>query len=1133
MDTEHLQTPSTFPVFLHPRDEQANALRAGAVRISSSDGHSFLLQQGNTHCEALLTEAPQNQKLTHAWQSKQYLLAHLKQSPISELDLELNVTPFVSESRCPDILYVKLSGELPKKLLENGSREQAASRLKDDLFLTIEGRRYLCIQPYQSRDKYAGGLDDQSATDDIGLQRFSIVSNHYTVRVCLKEASGIPYYEAYRCRPVAGFPHGLTYLQEVKDLVFSDKTDGLSTIVRASLDRLNARHEGYLKQWEKYRNKAGDMALAKGRKFLAKIQSYECNGEDYQLNLPLSVQQGMEAGAEVCVWSQLPAYLMDEHITKGWAELCIDCGEPDSNQQCILRGRIQKIQGQGDQVAVFLRSETIQEKESWPEQTWLSTDISMDLTQLQRQRKAYDAIYNGHSANCFLAHLIEEDSDYAARPLRQRIPAESPFVHQKLFKGRELTTTQKEAVELALNTPDIVLIQGPPGTGKTTVVTAILERLNELQDKSAPQAGDVLVTSFQHDAVENIIERLSINSLPTIKFGKKRTEEEDMHSAYFIDKLVGSWAEDVATKLKEKHPFLAEQLPGQELHRLRQSYTLAPGPEAAVRLLHCVLAQPHSPAPALEERIRDLLSKLHHHETKNHAEILSAVYSLRTDERAWSDDGRNRMRELRRRLEESQKDDWDSEVDSLLQKLKYAETKTAFTPVFQRELVALKQDCLRHYIPEAQFRRAKPNAEVLALVQEFEEQCMAEENGYEGGMDSVVREFYSTLVNNPDSIRDAIESYNFVYAATNQQTLGIDIITRKLRAAQKVDGSVVRQTCDKERGGFIPPLFYSTVIVDEAAKSAPPDLMIPMALAKNRIILVGDHRQLPHMIDEEICKELESDHALNVTESIRSALQESMFEHMKKRLEALEKKDGIKRTITLDRQYRTHSVLGNLVSKYFYDSHGEGYTSPLAADKFVHNLPNTGNAPCVWVDVSREQGTCARDAAASLYRQAEAFRVAQLLKQWMDSDEGAKLTFGVITFYKAQQRKIWEELGKNGMTASGGMLKEEYRFIEKQGNKQERLRIGTVDSFQGMEFDVVILSAVRCADSDFSKKPYPFGFLENPNRLCVALSRQKKLLAIVGDSALVDNDICRNRKDTVAILSEFFSLCQQYKTVLK
>ncbi len=54
-------------------------------------------------------------------------------------------------------------------------------------------------------------------------------------------------------------------------------------------------------------------------------------------------------------------------------------------------------------------------------------------------------------------------------------------------------------------------------------------------------------------------------------------------------------------------------------------------------------------------------------------------------------------------------------------------------------------------------------------------------------------------------------------------------------------------------------LYFDSVIVDEAAKANPLELLMVMALAKERIILVGDDRQLPHYLDDEIGKKLEDE----------------------------------------------------------------------------------------------------------------------------------------------------------------------------------------------------------------------------------------------------------------------------------
>ena len=110
---------------------------------------------------------------------------------------------------------------------------------------------------------------------------------------------------------------------------------------------------------------------------------------------------------------------------------------------------------------------------------------------------------------------------------------------------------------MALNTPDIALIQGPPGTGKTTVIAAILERLNEIADKRGTRIkGQILLTGFQHDAVENMIERLSLNGIPVPKFGKRSGATDDDYSAF--ERNLEDWCSKLAAELRERNPRIAE-----------------------------------------------------------------------------------------------------------------------------------------------------------------------------------------------------------------------------------------------------------------------------------------------------------------------------------------------------------------------------------------------------------------------------------------------------------------------------------------------------------------------------------------------------------------------------------------------
>ena len=140
---------------------------------------------------------------------------------------------------------------------------------------------------------------------------------------------------------------------------------------------------------------------------------------------------------------------------------------------------------------------------------------------------------------------------------------------------------------------------------------------------------------------------------------------------------------------------------------------------------------------------------------------------------------------------------------------------------------------------------------------------------------------------------------------------------------------------------------FRTVIVDEAARSNPLDLLIPMSLAERRIILVGDHRQLPHLLEPDIEREIER----SAQEETRSALQQSLFEKLFTELRKREKSDGVKRTVTLNTQYRMHPLLGRFVSEQFYEPYGEGFGSPRTEEEFSHDVSLENG-----ISASRESG---------------------------------------------------------------------------------------------------------------------------------------------------------------------------------
>ena len=108
-------------------------------------------------------------------------------------------------------------------------------------------------------------------------------------------------------------------------------------------------------------------------------------------------------------------------------------------------------------------------------------------------------------------------------------------------------------------------------------------------------------------------------------------------------------------------------------------------------------------------------------------------------------------------------------------------------------------------------------------------------------------------------------------------------------------------------------------------------------------------------------------------------------------------------------------------------------------------------------------------------------------------------------------------------------------------SSEEGLRVGSVDAFQGKEFDVVFLSCVRTwhaprvnkvdqkkqptednTDSHETRLNELFGFLRLPNRMNVAMSRQRQMLICVGDAQLATNEFA---KEGIPALNALYQLC--------
>jgi superfamily I DNA and/or RNA helicase len=284
--------------------------------------------------------------------------------------------------------------------------------------------------------------------------------------------------------------------------------------------------------------------------------------------------------------------------------------------------------------------------------------------------------------------------------------------------------------------------------------------------------------------------------------------------------------------------------------------------------------------------------------------------------------------------------------------------------------------------------------------------------------------------------------------------------------------------------GLIGGRTFDLAVIDEAAQATEPACWMPL-LRSGRVVLAGDHCQLPPTV--------------LAPEAAREGFGKSLMERL-----VGEHGPGISRLLSV--QYRMHGAIMGFSSAEFYDS-------VLMADASVRthtlcDLPHVRagedaealtRTPLLFIDTAgagydeqtEPDGESRRNPqeAELVLRQVRALLGASVRPQEL----------AVITPYAAQARLLRERLAALGVA--------------------EAVEVDTVDGFQGREKEAVVVSLVR------SNPQGEVGFLADVRRMNVALTRARRKLIVVGDSATVA------AHPFYARLVEYFEKQEAYRTV--
>lgn len=280
---------------------------------------------------------------------------------------------------------------------------------------------------------------------------------------------------------------------------------------------------------------------------------------------------------------------------------------------------------------------------------------------------------------------------------------------------------------------------------------------------------------------------------------------------------------------------------------------------------------------------------------------------------------------------------------------------------------------------------------------------------------------------------------------------------------------------------------FDVVIIDEVSKATPPELLLPMLKGK-KIILVGDHHQLPPLMGQETLEEfLEESTDAKEKKELEQLLKESLFERLFRTLPKQNK-------TMLGIQYRMHEKIMDTITPFYkegdYALQCGLENSDVDRDHLLESRHYNRNKHLLWFDVPNEKPFFEDrvKGGTSRFNEAELSMIRTLLTDLNEATNeaiqagriksGAKKNVGVISFYGEQVKRI------------------DLLIHHELNLPHLHCRTGSVDKFQGMEMDVIILSFVRNHDHPGGD----IGFAKDYRRLNVALSRARELLMIVGSA---------------------------------
>jgi hypothetical protein len=297
---------------------------------------------------------------------------------------------------------------------------------------------------------------------------------------------------------------------------------------------------------------------------------------------------------------------------------------------------------------------------------------------------------------------------------------------------------------------------------------------------------------------------------------------------------------------------------------------------------------------------------------------------------------------------------------------------------------------------------------------------------------------------------------------------------------------------------------FDFAIIEEAGKCYPSELFPPLGLARFAL-LIGDQNQLPPFQLEITTEAVDHLSELGSGESDPESLEKLHmlgkvladnpdWEEVKNWLQPFRKLYSMVPSFMLLEQYRMIPVISDMIGSIFYKTKFINRRSKKESSPAFEITSVDSSSPITWIDTpyAPDFPFAREDLSGHRFNNLEMEIISSILKK-IRRTENSNGKLSIITPYNAQVDRL---AGNKGLK---GILPEKLTEVPSLNPKNS---VYTVDSFQGNESDLVIISLVR--NNPFGNPNNAWGFVLDPERLNVMLSRARTQLLIVGCSKMID-----------------------------